>query len=110
MEDIKKYAVGRWFIFIAFFTAISGAVYTDILINVFPNLPPINPHSPVMDIISLSVCVLFVTGMYLASKGLGVPLSFKLFVHLLGTSPSRLVLVPYILAIFGSIIYLEFFR
>ncbi|MCP3901753.1 MAG: hypothetical protein GY707_18745 [Desulfobacteraceae bacterium] len=109
MNNNTKYAISRWLIFISFLVAISGVFYSEIAIEIFPNLKPLDPHSTTMDIVGLVLCVIFVVGLYLGSRGLGVPLSFKLFIHLLFSYPSRFILVPYLLLILASIIYYEVF-
>ncbi len=95
MHDKTKYAISRWLIFISFLFAISGVFYTEVAVNIFPDLKPLDSHSTIMDIVGLTLCIIFVTGLYLGSRGLGVPLSFKLFLHLLFSYPSRFILVPY---------------
>ena len=108
MDDKTKYDISRWLIFISFFVVISGVFYSEIAVSIFPNLKPLDPHSVVMDVVGLTLCVILVTGLYLGSRGLGVPLSIKLLIHLLFTYPTRIVLIPYLLLIVGSIIYYEF--
>jgi len=105
MNNNTKYAISRWLIFVSFLVAISGVFYTEVATKMFPGLKPFNPHSTVMDIVGFSLCVIFVTGLYLGSRGLGVPLSFNLFIKLLFSYPSRFILVPYLLLVVASIIY-----
>jgi len=89
--------------------AISGALYSSVIIEIFPNLNPLDPHSTMMVIVGLTLCAIFLMGVFLGSRGLGVPLSFNLLMHLLFSYPSRIILIPYILLIIGSIIYYEMF-
>jgi len=109
MHNKTKYTISRWLIFISTLIAISGAFYSSIAVEIFPNLKPIDPHSAILDIVGLTLCVIFLIGLYLGSRGLGVPLSFNLLIHLLFSYPSRIILLPYILLFIGSIVYHEIF-
>lgn len=87
--------MSRWLIFISLLISISGEFYSEIAVNMFPNLKPLDPHSLIISLVGLTLCGIFIAGLYLGSRGLGEPLSFKLFIHLLFSYPSRFILAPY---------------
>ena len=109
LESTKKFILSRWLIFIATLASMVALVYSELLVNYYPNLKPFDPHSNIADIIGVSICTIMVAGLYLGSRGIGQPITLKYLFFLLFTYPNRILLVPYLILIFVSIIYLEFF-
>jgi hypothetical protein len=109
MNDQAKYKLSRWLIFISALTAISGQIYSEVIIEKYPNFDLLNSYTFLVDSIGLTLCGVFLSGLYLGSRGLGVPLSAKLFFHLIFTYPTRIILVPYLFLALLSIIYYELF-
>ena len=109
MEDRTKVTYARWLIFIAVFVSMTMVVYTEYLVDIYPNLKQFGPHSLFIDLLGLTLCAIFLTGLYMGSRGLGIPLSFGLLITLLFSNPSRIILVPYIILNVLAVIYYEFF-
>ena len=109
MDDKLKYDISRWLIFISFFVAISAIFYSEVIVVIYTDLSPLDSHSLVLQLGGLILCLIFLSGLYLGSRGLGIPLSFKLLIHLLFTYPNRIILVPYLLFMVATIFYYELF-
>ena len=109
MENSKKFILSRWLIFVATLASMVALAYSELIVNYYPNLKPFDPHSTIADIIGVSICTILVVGLYLGSRGIGHHITLKYLFFLLFTYPNRIVLVPYLILIFVSIIYYEVF-
>ncbi len=109
MEDIQKYKTARWLIFASTFISMSFAIYDEILVGIFPSFEQVDPNSPYLIILLVILCSLYLSGIFLGSRGLGHKLSLGVFFHLSFSYPTRFILVPYLVLIVCQIIYLEFF-
>jgi hypothetical protein len=107
MENKKKILISKWLIFVSLFSffAILILGYTGF----FPEFNSFNSYSTFETLFDLTICTLFLVGLYLGSRGLGVPLSFELFLKLLFSPPTKYILVPFLVLIVAKIIYLEIF-
>ena len=109
MENTTKVLLSKWLIFISVFVAISGEIYQEVLTDVYPNLTKVDPHSTALGVFGIFMCAIFVTGLFLGSRGLGAPLTVGLFFKLLFSSPTKYIFVPYLILSAIGIIYLVFF-
>jgi hypothetical protein len=105
MTDEKKIVVSRWLIFFSF----TLALLTEIITTLLPDENAFEPHSSAMTVVSLCLCALFVSGLYLGSRALGVPLTAGLFFQLIFSAPNRYIFVPYLFLVVAGILYLELF-
>jgi hypothetical protein len=101
----NKITVGNWLIFASF----TLALCLEILTTLLPEESLFAPHSLIMSLVGLCIGALLVSGLYLGSRGLGVPLTAGLFFTLIFSKPNRYIFVPYLLLVVAGIIYLEFY-
>ena len=107
MEENKKVLISQWLIFLSALIAMSVALYDEVLTGVYPTLPKIDPNSTLLTAVGLSISALIVVGLFIGSRGLDQPLSFRMFIKLLFSYPTKLILIPYLIFCVLTIIYFE---
>ena len=108
MEENNKLLLSKWLIFISVLIAMSIALYDEVLTELYPALPAIDINSVLLTVVGLCISAFFVVGLFLGSRGLGQPLSFRIFIKLLFSYPTKLILIPYLLLYVLIIVYFEF--
>ena len=109
MTNTTKIRLSKSLIFVAVVTSISMLIYDEVLTDIYTNLQPFGPKSGLADLVGIFLTVIFISGLYLGSRGLGVPLSFRLLITLLFSSPSKYILIPYLVISALIVIYYELF-
>jgi len=105
MDDQTKYTASRWLIFLTIIIAFTAEISNEISISYYNGKEIIDPHSIYTAIGGLCLCAMFLLGLYLGSRGLGLPLSFGLFFHLIFSKPSRYFWIVFLSLTIIAIIY-----
>ena len=106
-NDQYKYKLSRWMIFISVLLSIIWQIYYEIGKNSYTDISQFNPNYIVIAILGMIPCIVFIYGLFLGSRGLREPLTIKLFLHLIFSYPTRIILVPYLVLELILVFYYE---
>lgn len=107
MDETTKFQVGRWLIACAVLLVLLWPLYESVSVGIVGWGEPLDPHSGILDVLGLVYLGLMASGLYMASRAIGVPISLKYLLYLLViVPPVRWVWIAFIITQVSCLLYL----